>query len=63
MLILLLHVVSLTAQWDPDAASEAGINLCAKLAQTRHAFSDVSVAVHLFDPEITPLGYEVTEGC
>lgn len=55
MLILFLHMVSLTARWDTDPASEAGINLCAKLAETLHEFTDVSVAVHLFDSKITPL--------
>lgn len=30
-----------------------------KLAETLRAFTDVSVAVHLFDFKITPLGYKV----
>lgn len=34
-----------------------------KLAETLHAFTDASVAVHLFDLKITPLGYKVIQGC
>ena len=30
-----------------------------KLAETLHAFTDASVAVHLLDLKITPLGYKV----
>lgn len=59
MFILLLPMVSLTARWDPEAALEAGINLCAKPAETLHAFMDVSGAVRLFYHKIIPLGYKV----
>lgn len=51
MFILLLLMVSLTAQWDTDASSEAGINLCARPEETVRAFIDISAAVHLFDHE------------
>lgn len=30
-----------------------------KLAKTLHAFTNVSVTVHLLEPKITPLGYKV----
>lgn len=63
MFILLLHMVSLTAQWGPEAALEAGINLCANPAEALHAFMDVSGAVHLFYHKIIPLGYKVIEDC
>lgn len=59
MFILLLHMVSLTAQWDTDAALEAGIHLCAKPAETLNAFIDVSGAVYLSYHKIIPLGYKV----
>lgn len=30
-----------------------------KLAETLHAFTHISVTVHLLEPKITPLGYKV----
>lgn len=59
MFILPLHMVPLTAQWEPEAALEAGINLRAKPAEALHAFMDVSGAVRLFYHKFIPLGYKV----